>query len=255
MEDWRVVRRLAVGKRPEGVDRVQSGRAAEISLYQIEDPVLGGEFQDVWGRPKIEVIGAGVVLIVRDVCQRGDALLCDMGVMGEQDGLGPEMRMDRVDLGISQRSAEIGAAWLADRPDLRRIDRRSDLPDVGREHLVCPGEDAGHGYAVAGTATSQARSEVSVDLVQLLGGAEAFQLQRRPGFTKRDGRAFESGQIERQRARRGGLVLHPEYSAQQRRRRVSRPRQHAQVSIQGRLPLYLLSDVAMPVWTIRETCL
>src|SRR5437763_16950334 len=111
-----------------------------------------------------------------------------------------EMRMDCLDLGITEQTAKIGAASVANALYLRRIERSGGLPHVGGKHLVGPGKDIRHIHAIARLALGEPRSEVPVDLMQLLRGAKAFQAQRRRFFAELDGRLLQTHEVDLQRA-------------------------------------------------------
>src|SRR5246127_4834189 len=72
VKQLRVGMRLAVRKRPEGVDRVQCRRAAEIGLGQIQYPVLRGKFQDVRTGPQVQELVGRVALVGGHILQRRD---------------------------------------------------------------------------------------------------------------------------------------------------------------------------------------
>ena len=88
MEDLSGFVRCPVGQRPEGVDRVQGRRAAQVGLRQIQDLGLRRELDEARARPEVDVIVAGVVAVGRDLVEGGDLSSRRMRDVSQQDRLG-----------------------------------------------------------------------------------------------------------------------------------------------------------------------
>lgn len=61
-----------VGQRPEGAERAEGGRASQIGVRQVEQPVLRRQLQQMRARPQVEIVVTGKIAVARNVLECGN---------------------------------------------------------------------------------------------------------------------------------------------------------------------------------------
>ena len=104
-----------VGERPEGVEGAERGRAAQIGLRQVDQPVLSRQLQQMRALPEIERAVAGVVAVARNSLERRHLPVRTLRRAAEQQRPRRQVPHDVTGLVGAQQCPEIEAALLPQR--------------------------------------------------------------------------------------------------------------------------------------------